>query len=80
MAPLAGSLAPKIGYRNMLWIGLVGNLALIAATVFVVNSPWLLFILVALMGVSYSACVATALNGMCVLYAPAESSQKSCPA
>ncbi|TDD47903.1 MFS transporter [Saccharopolyspora elongata] len=73
LAPLAGTLAPKIGYRKMLRIGLVGNLALIAATVFAVKSPWLLFALVALMGVSYAACAATALNGMGVIYAPKES-------
>ncbi|QIZ35793.1 MFS transporter [Saccharopolyspora sp. ASAGF58] len=74
LAPLAGWLAPKIGYRNMLRIGLVGwILALIAATVFVVNFTWLLFILVALMAVSCAACAATALNGMGVIYAPAKS-------
>ncbi len=73
LAPLAGSLAPKIGYRNTLRIGLVGNLALIAATMLAVNSPWLLFVLVALMGVSYAACAATALNGMGVIDAPAKS-------
>ncbi|KAA5836908.1 MFS transporter [Saccharopolyspora hirsuta] len=73
LAPLAGSWAPRIGYRNMLRIGLVGNLLLIAATTFAVSSPWLLFALVALMGVSYAACAATALNGMGVIYAPKES-------
>lgn len=62
----------------MLKIGLVGNLALIAATMFAVDSPWFLFVVVALMGVSYSAYAARALNGMGVIYAqrsPQESSQ-----
>ncbi len=73
LAPVAGHLAPRLGYRRTLRFGLVGNLVLTALTVFTVDSPWLMFVLVALMGVSYSACAATALNGLGVIYAPQES-------
>lgn len=72
-APIVGSLAPKLGYRNMLRVGLVGNLVLLFLTVFAVDNAWLLVVLVALLGLSYGACAATALNGLGVIYAPEES-------
>lgn len=73
IAPFVGQLAPRIGYRIMLRVGLTGNLVLIALTMFTTQSPLLLAIFVALMGVTYSAIAATTSNGLGVLYAPKES-------
>lgn len=70
VAPLAGYFAPKIGYRLILRAGLIGSFLLILGQVFGQHDKWALFALVFLMGVTYSAASATALNGLAVLYAP----------
>lgn len=70
VAPLAGYLAPRIGYRLILRAGLIGSFLLILGQVFGQQDKWAMFTLVFLMGATYSAASATALNGLGVLYAP----------
>lgn len=69
-APIAGSLAPRWGYRWILWTGLVGSAVLTLAMAFQFRQQWMLITLVFLMGLSYSALTATALNGLGVIYSP----------
>ncbi|MDA4894804.1 MFS transporter [Streptomyces sp. MS2A] len=69
-APLVGTFAPRIGYRLLLRCGLGGSLLLATGMVLGHQNPWTLAILVFFMGATYSACAATTLNGLGIIYAP----------
>ncbi|GAA5057304.1 MFS transporter [Nocardia callitridis] len=68
LAPLAGKVAPRVGYRLVLRFGLAGSLICLVAMVFATHDRWLLFILALLIGATYSAASNTTLNGLGVLY------------
>ncbi|MDR2565415.1 MAG: MFS transporter [Bifidobacteriaceae bacterium] len=72
LAPAAGWLAPRVGYRLVLRFGLAGTLLLSVGMVAGLGSKWALFALSLLMGATYSAATNTALNALGVLYAPPE--------
>jgi len=69
-APLIGTFAPRLGYRLLLRCGLGGSVLLTVGMIFGHQNPWMLAGLVFFMGASYSACAATTLNGLGVIYAP----------
>jgi predicted MFS family arabinose efflux permease len=71
LAPVVGQLAPKLGYRAVLWFGLIGNIVLLVASALLLHNMWLLAACVFLMGATYSAAALTTLNGLGVLFAPA---------
>ncbi|WGD37760.1 MFS transporter [Lysinibacter sp. HNR] len=71
VAPFAGHFAPRVGYRLVLRIGLAGSAALILGLIAGIEHQWVAFVLVFLMGATYSAASATALNGLGIIYAPA---------
>lgn len=70
LAPVAGQLAPRFGYRAILWAGLVGNVVLLVLVSLFLHHAWLLAVCVTLMGATYSAAALTTLNGLGVLFAP----------
>lgn len=70
-APVFGALAPKVGYRLVLRIGLLGSLILTVLMVFGVSNAVMLGCVVFFMGATYSAAASCALNGLGIIYAPA---------
>jgi predicted MFS family arabinose efflux permease len=72
-APLAGWLAPRVGWRTLLRLGLgLSVIALIAATL-LLNHRWSVFTVFCLMGVIYNGILLTTINGLGVILSPAES-------
>lgn len=71
LAPVAGQLAPRLGYRVVMWTGLAGNIVLLVLSALLLHNMWLLAACVFLMGATYSAAALTTLNGLGVLFAPA---------
>ncbi len=70
-APFFGSLAPRLGYRLVLRVGLFGSLILTALMVLGVENQMTLALVVFFMGATYSAAASCALNGLGIIYAPA---------
>ncbi|MDO5532205.1 MFS transporter [Sutterella sp.] len=72
-SPLAGRLAPVIGYANMLRTGLAGAAASLALVLFlgISNLQWLVAGLV-LMGVTFTGCAILMLNALAISLSPAE--------
>ena len=68
LAPVAGILAPRLGYRLVLRAGLAGSMILMILMVFGIGDRWMLFALSLLMGATYAAASGTTLNGLGVLY------------
>ncbi|WP_168583600.1 MFS transporter [Gephyromycinifex aptenodytis] len=70
LSPLVGKIAPRVGYRLVLRVGLTGSAAMLACMwAFGMRSPWLLFALALGMGASWAAMSSTCLNALGVLYA-----------
>lgn len=69
LAPAIGKVAPTIGYRLVLRIGLAGSSLLIGAMLLGLHSRWLLFALALGMGATWAAASSTCLNALGVLYA-----------
>lgn len=72
LAPFAGMLAPRLGYRLVLRTGLVGSMILMILMVFRFQDQWMLFALALLMGATYSAAASTVLGGLGVVYSVPE--------
>ena len=73
LSPLVGKLAPTVGYRKVLRLGLLGSALLICCIwLFGLTNEWLLFALSFLMGATYVAGTNTPLNTTGVLYASEE--------
>lgn len=73
LSPLVGKVAPIVGYRKVLRLGLLGSVVLIAGMWFGgFAHEWSLFALSFLMGATYVAGTNTPLNTTGVLYASAE--------
>lgn len=70
-APIFGTLAPRIGYRLVLRLGLLGSLVLTGQMVLGVSNAVMLACVVFFMGATYSAAASCALNGLGIIYAPA---------
>lgn len=69
-APLAGHLAPRIGWRRVALLGSAGSLLAFTVAVPFLHTPWVLFAALALLGVTYNGISVTALNGLAVVSAP----------
>jgi predicted MFS family arabinose efflux permease len=70
-APVFGTLAPRIGYRLVLRIGLLSSLVLTGLMIVGVSNAIMLACVVFFMGATYSAAASCALNGLGIIYAPA---------
>ena len=70
-APVFGTLAPRIGYRLVLRIGLLSSLVLTGLMIVGVSNAVMLACVVFFMGATYSAAASCALNGLGIIYAPA---------
>lgn len=71
-APFAGVIAPKVGWRRLLLIGLVGMAAGMVVLTTFLPVLWAVVISTALLGALFSGFASTAANGLAVLLSPAE--------
>lgn len=71
VGPFAGRLAPQLGYKRMLQLGLATSLLVLVALATVgLSSPWLLGILVFVLGISYAGVTNVMLNGLGIVLSP----------
>ncbi|MFD7922779.1 MFS transporter [Streptomyces sp. NPDC059740] len=69
-APLAGWLGPRLGWRRGVRLGAVGTLVAFAGATVLLDSPWALCALLAVLGITYNGLSMTALNGLSVVAVP----------
>jgi predicted MFS family arabinose efflux permease len=72
-APLAGWLAPRVGWRRLLLVGLAATVAALVVAAAGAASPVLVFAMIVVLGGFYTGLVLTALDGLGVLLSPSES-------
>ncbi len=72
-APLAGRLAPRIGWARILRVGLVGSAVALALAALFTTQLWIVFAVTCLLGVSFNGTVLPMINGLSVLLTPPES-------
>lgn len=71
-APLSGWLAGRSGWIRILRLGMIACLALLVVIALLPQSFWVVFAMIALLGVTYNGIVLTTLNGLGVLQSPPE--------
>ncbi|WP_116040381.1 MFS transporter [Amycolatopsis palatopharyngis] len=69
-APLAGHFGPSIGWRRSVLVGAVGTAVVFAPLVLFPQAHWLVFTVLAILGITYTGYSLTALNGLAVESAP----------
>lgn len=73
VGPFAGRLAPTLGYRNVLRVGLVGSIVATVLMAFVgVHSMPVLIVATVLIGVCYAGIANIMLNGLGIVLSPAD--------
>jgi predicted MFS family arabinose efflux permease len=69
-APITGWLAPRVGWRRVMWTGLsLSIVALLAATT-LLDHKWIVFAAFGLLGVFYNGLALTTINGLGVILSP----------
>ncbi|PQZ54527.1 MULTISPECIES: MFS transporter [unclassified Microbacterium] len=71
-APMSGWLAGRKGWIPILRIGMIACLALLIVIAMMPQSFWVVFAMIALLGVTYNGIVLTTINGLGVVQSPAE--------
>ncbi|MDE1655155.1 MFS transporter [Actinotignum sanguinis] len=71
-APLSGWLAGKIGWLTVLRTGLLISLCTIGGIWFFLDHQWVVFTLIAILGITYNGMILTTVNGLGVILAPPE--------
>lgn len=71
-APFAGWLAARIGWVSILRFGLVICLAALVVITLFPQSQWIVFAMIAVLGVAYNGLVLTTSNGLGVIQSPVE--------
>ncbi len=69
-APTTGWIAPRAGWRRVMWIGLVLTIASLAVATIWLNHKWTVFAAFALLGVFYNGLALTPINGLGVILSP----------
>ncbi len=72
-APLSGWLAPRIGWRVLMWSGLVLCVVTLASATLLLANSWAVAACFALLGIFYNGITLTAINGLGVILSPRES-------
>jgi len=72
LAPFAGHLAPRIGWRRLLHAGLACMIPIQVIMALGVQSRWLIFVAVPVLGTFASGAALTAVNGLSVILSPKE--------
>jgi predicted MFS family arabinose efflux permease len=69
-APITGWLAPRVGWRRVMWSGLsLSTVALLASTM-MLDHKWIVFAAFSLLGVFYNGLALTTINGLGVILSP----------
>jgi predicted MFS family arabinose efflux permease len=69
-APITGWLAPRVGYRVIMWSGLTLTIATLLASTLLLDHKWIVFAGFALLGVFYNGLALTTINGLGVILSP----------
>jgi len=71
-APITGWLAPRVGWRAIMWTGLSLTIAALLVATLLLHQEWIVFIAFALLGVFYNGLALTTINGLGVILSPAD--------
>jgi predicted MFS family arabinose efflux permease len=71
-APFTGWLAPRVGWRLIMWSGLSLCIGTLLIAVNLLDHRWIVFAAFALLGVFYNGLALTTINGLGVILSPAD--------
>ncbi|PRB10388.1 MFS transporter [Microbacterium sp. MYb72] len=71
-APMSGWLAGRRGWIPVLRVGMIACLVLLVVIALLPQSFWVVFAMIALLGITYNGIVLTTINGLGVVQSPAE--------
>ena len=69
-APVTGWLAPRVGWRRVMWSGLALTIAALCASTIWLDRKWIVFGAFALLGMFYNGLALTPINGLGVILSP----------
>jgi predicted MFS family arabinose efflux permease len=69
-APVTGWLAPRVGWRAVMWSGLSLSIASLAAAAWMLDHRWVVFAAFSLLGIFYNGLTLTTINGLGVILSP----------
>lgn len=69
-APVTGWLAPRAGWRTVMWSGLSLTIVALCVSTLLLDHKWILFAGFAVLGVFYNGLALTAINGLGVILSP----------
>jgi predicted MFS family arabinose efflux permease len=72
-APISGWLAPRIGWRVLMWSGLSLCVATLIAATMLLDHRWVVFAAFVMLGIFYNGLTLTAINGLGVILSPKDS-------
>ena len=71
-APITGWLAPRVGWRRVMWSGLSLSIAALLVSTILLDHKWIVFAAFSLLGVFYNGLALTTINGLGVILSPAD--------
>ena len=71
-APITGWLAPRVGWRAVMWSGLSLSIAALLVSTLLLDHKWIVFAAFSLLGVFYNGLALTTINGLGVILSPAD--------
>ena len=71
-APITGWLAPRVGWRVVMWSGLSLSIAALLVSTILLDHRWIVFAAFSLLGVFYNGLALTTINGLGVILSPAD--------
>ena len=71
-APVTGWLAPRVGWRAIMWSGLSLSIVALLVSTLLLDHRWIVFAAFSLLGVFYNGLALTTINGLGVILSPAD--------
>jgi predicted MFS family arabinose efflux permease len=71
-APITGWLAPRVGWRAIMWTGLSLCIADLVVSTMLLDQKWIVFAGFSLLGIFYNGLALTTINGLGVILSPAD--------
>jgi predicted MFS family arabinose efflux permease len=71
-APITGWLAPRVGWRAIMWSGLSLSIVALLVSTLLLGHKWIVFAAFSLLGVFYNGLALTTINGLGVILSPAD--------
>ena len=72
-APVTGWLAPRMGWRVVMWSGLSLSIAAMLVATLLLDHRWVVFVAFSLLGIFYNGLTLTTINGLGVILTPKDS-------